>query len=209
MGEIPWDCRVKSSPEKAERQRLAGVLLAAGSSTRLGQPKQLITINSVPLVARVAKQVLNQCDAGLIVVTGANHEAVIEALNDLPVRAVYNPNWREGMASSIRSGVAVVVPAARAILLMVCDQPLINEADIARMAKAWKLESDRIVAAGYAGICGTPAIFPCRLRASLLNLQGERGAKSIIDDAPSVSVVDMPNAEFDVDTMDDLENLKI
>jgi CTP:molybdopterin cytidylyltransferase MocA len=65
------------------------------------------------------------------------------------------------------------------------------------------------VAAGYAGICGTPAIFPCRLRASLLNLQGERGAKSIIDNAPSVSVVDMPNAEFDVDTLDDLENLKI
>jgi molybdenum cofactor cytidylyltransferase len=197
------------SPQEVDKPPLAGVLLAAGSSTRLGQPKQLIAFNGVPLVVHAAKQALDQCDAGLIIVTGACHEAVVEVLNDLPVRAIYNPNWREGMASSIRTGVTGIAQDAGAILLMVCDQAMIDRTDIAGLVSAWKLEAHQIAAAGYAGSHGVPAIFPDRFRAGLLKLHGDRGAKSIIDAAANVSVVDMPNAEFDLDTVDQLENLKI
>jgi len=195
---------VTGSPKEKQKQSLAGVLLAAGSSTRLGRPKQLITINGTPLIVHAARQALDQCNAGLIVVTGAGHEAVVEALNDLPVRSIYNPNWREGMASSIRRGVMGIEHDASAILLMVCDQAFIDKNDMARLVSVWKLDSNRIAAAGYAGSRGVPAIFPCRFRANLLSLRGDCGAKSIINEASNVSVVDMPNAEFDVDTADHL-----
>ncbi len=190
-----------------ENPNLAGVLLAAGASSRLGQPKQLVNYNGVPLVCHAVSQALGFCGAGLTVVTGACHDDVAAALDHLPVRAVFNSGWPEGIGSSIRQGMTTVGPDVRAILLMVCDQPAISSHDLRNLVNAWKCRPDRVAAAGYAGTTGVPAIFPSSLRKELQGLSGDRGAKNIIDAAEDVSVVDMPNALFDVDTPDHLDKL--
>ena len=94
---------------------LAGVLLAAGASVRLGRPKQLVEFDGSPLVRHAAAKAVNVCGSGLVVVTGAHHQEVVAALDSLPVRAVYNPSWREGIGSSLRQGVTAVNPDAGAI----------------------------------------------------------------------------------------------
>lgn len=183
------------------------MLLAAGASSRLGQPKQLVNYNGVPLVCHAVSRALNFCDAGLTVVTGACHDDVFTALDHLPVRVDFNSGWPEGIGSSIRQGVTTIGPDVRAILLMVCDQPAISSHDLRNLVNAWKCRPDRVAAAGYAGTTGVPAIFPSSLRKELQGLNGDRGAKKIIDAAEDVSVVDMPNALFDVDTPDHLDKL--
>lgn len=191
-----------------EKLNIAGVLLAAGASSRLGQPKQLVNYNGVPLVGHAASQALEYCDAGLTVVTGAHHDEVLTALGNLPVRVVESPSWREGIGSSIRQGVTFVAPDVRAILLMVCDQPAVSSRDLRRLVEAWTCRPELVAAAGYAGTRGVPAIFPSNMREELLGLNGDHGAKKIIDAAEYVSVVEMPNASFDVDTPDHLDKLR-
>jgi len=199
---------VSGTIKNEKNSNIAGVLLAAGGSSRLGQPKQLLIYNGVPLVYHAASLALDYCDAGLTVVTGACHDEIVAALDRLPVGVVYNPGWLEGIGSSIRRGVASVDPGARAILLMVCDQPSITAEDVRNLVHTWKRNPDCVTAAEYAGTRGVPAIFPCSLRQRLLGLKGDRGAKKIIDAAADISVVDMPNALFDVDTPDHLGKLK-
>ena len=191
-----------------EKLNIAGVLLAAGASSRLGQPKQLVNYNGMPLVCHAASQALEYCDAGLTVVTGAHHDEVLTALGNLPVRVVESPSWREGIGSSIRQGVTFVAPDVRAILLMVCDQPAVSSRDLRRLVEAWTCRPEFVAAAGYAGTRGVPAIFPSSMREELLGLDGDYGAKKIIDAAEYVSVVEMPNASFDVDTPDQLDKLR-
>jgi molybdenum cofactor cytidylyltransferase len=199
---------VSETTNNDETLNIAGVLLAAGTSSRLGQPKQLVDYNGVSLVCHAARHALGYCDAGLTVVTGAHHDEVLAALGNLPVRVVGNPGWREGIGSSIRQGVQSVAPDVRAILLMVCDQPMVNSRDLRRLLEAWKCRPGFVAASAYAGTKGVPAIFPSGLRKELLNLNGDHGAKKIIDAADDVSVVEMPNASFDVDTPDHLDKLK-
>ncbi len=188
-------------------QGLAGLVLAAGPSTRLGRPKQLVSYRELTLVAHVVNQALDYCGAGLVVVTGAHHEQVIAALNGLSIEAVYNPDWREGLGSSVRTGATQFAPDCQAIMLMLCDQPAISRADFSSLVNAWTSRPERIAAAEYAGTCGVPAIFPMSFREDLMSLKGDQGAKRIINRAQRISTVKMPSAEFDVDTPDDLSAL--
>jgi molybdenum cofactor cytidylyltransferase len=95
----------------------------------------------------------------------------------------------------------------QAIMLMLCDQPRISRADFSSLVDAWISRPERIAAAKYAGGCGAPAIFPLSFRDELMYLRGDEGAKQIIKNAQSVSAVKIPNAEFDIDTPDDLGKL--
>jgi molybdenum cofactor cytidylyltransferase len=199
---------VPDETKNVEIPKIAGVLLAAGASRRLGEPKQLVMYNSSPLVRHAASLALQVCDAGLIVVTGAHHDAIVAALEGLPVQAVYSADWPEGIGASIRQGIASVHRDVGAILLTVCDQPFVSTEDIRNLFTAWKRNPDRIAAAGYSGTRGVPAIFPAHLRQKLLHLQGDRGAKNIIDTAAEITVVPMPNGSFDIDTPDQLHRLR-
>lgn len=188
-------------------QGLAGLVLAAGASTRLGRPKQLVLYRRLTLIEHVVNHALEYCGAGIVVVTGAYREQVNKALGALPVETIYNPDWREGMGSSVRTGVMRIDRDCRAIMLMLCDQPTISRADLSSLVNAWTSRPEHIAAAEYAGTWGVPAIFPKSFREDLLCLSGEQGAKRIINGAPCISTVKIPSAEFDVDTPDDLGTL--
>lgn len=184
------------------------MVLAAGPSSRLGRPKQLVEFAGIPLVAYAATQVVEHCDAGVIVVTGARHDEVVAALAGLPIRAVYNPAWREGMGASVRQGMTGISPKARAVLLVPADLPRVDAAVLQRLVDAWREAPDRVTAARYDGVVGTPAIFPRRLWTQLQKIHGDRGARRIIESAKDVLTVDMPEAAFDLDTPEDLAALQ-
>jgi len=187
---------------------LYAVILAAGASTRLGQPKQLLRVNGVPLVVQAARQALTFCRGGVVIVTGNAHERVVDALGELPVRAIYNPAWQEGLGASIRQGIGVVGENARGILMMLVDQPMIDDSDFERLVSAWADQPHRIAAASYGGSLGVPAIFPVSYRERLGRLHGDRGASRIINDDATAIAVDLPHADFDLDTPADLEALQ-
>jgi molybdenum cofactor cytidylyltransferase len=187
---------------------LAGIVVAAGASSRLGRPKQLLEFGGTALVVRAARLSLAHCDAGVLVVTGAHHERVAELLAALPVRAIYNPAWREGLGSSIRQGICGLPDHGQATLLMLVDQPDIDSNDLEALVSSWAARPDHIAAAAYAGVAGAPAIFPASCRASLLRLHGDMGAREMIRQSEQPTLVDMPHAAFDLDSPDDLKKLE-
>jgi molybdenum cofactor cytidylyltransferase len=199
--------QVNDSNHARLRQSLAGLVLAAGPSSRLGQPKQLLMYRGQTLVERTVIQAAEFCGAGIVVVTGAESEQVAEALGGASVEIVNNPNWVEGMSSSVRIGLQHLDSKCRGVMLMLCDQPALNRDDLYSLASAWISKPELIAAAEYAGIRGVPAIFPMSYRKELMALEGDRGGRKIIADAEHVTVVKMPHAAFDIDTPNNLKDL--
>jgi len=155
--------------------RLVALVLAAGASRRLGYPKQGVVYEGETLLARATRLASEVADE-VIVVTREN-----------------NPEAEEGMASSIRAGVALAGSNAR-ILITLCDQPRVTASHL----RALIAVDAPIVASGYAGIAGVPAVFAPELIPELLALRGDVGAKAIIERHGAV-VVPFEDAAFDVD----------
>ncbi len=186
---------------------LAGIILAAGASTRFGSPKQAARIGGETMLALAVRRALVQCAGGVIVVTGANHEEVAPLLDELPVQIIRNRRWREGMGSSIRAGMEGVARHSAGVLLMLGDQPAVTVADLGRLIKSWQARPAAIAASRYAGSLGVPAIFPRQYWRQLHDLQGEGGAKQVIRAAQAVSAVNMQSAALDIDTKEQLKLL--
>lgn len=183
---------------------VAGVLLAAGDSSRLGQPKQLLQSEGQALVRRAAERLLRVCPAGVTVVTGAAAVEVTAALDGLAVRLVHNPDWRRGMASSLRCGLSQV--DGQSCLVMLADQPRVSSADLVRLVDVWQNEPARPAAAAYADTCGAPAVVPAELLPLLVaDLRGDSGAGRWLRERDDLVTVEMPTAAFDIDTLDDLQ----
>lgn len=186
---------------------ITGIVLAGGESARMGEPKQVLRFRGEPLVRRAAAAALEHC-ASVIVVAGAIHRPIEDALAGLPVEVVTNDDWREGIAASIRTGVGAMQPEVAACLLCLVDQPRVGAAEIGQLVDAWRLDPRSIAAAGYAGTLGVPAIFPAAYFGRLADLRGDRGAWSLIATAPDVVVVDLPEAAVDLDTPEDVRRLE-
>ncbi len=183
-----------------EEYELHGLVLAAGGSQRLGQPKQLLQVDNETLLHRACRQALVVCDE-VTVVLGAAAAEIGQAISDLPLGRLINPDWQSGMASSIHAGITALPVTADGVLILPCDQPALTATDLQRLAASWRVQSDRIVAAAYDGIRGVPVIWPRDRFADLLGLSGDRGARELLNaDAAQVVSVDMPAAALDIDT---------
>lgn len=192
--------------------RVAGVLLAAGASQRLGQPKALLRIAGESLVRRMASAALAAgCDP-LFVVTGALEPELRRELGGLAATLVPNPAFAEGIASSIRAGVAAAgaaTPPCDGVLLMLVDQPRVDAAVLGRLlARFAEGRGERIAACAYAGGLGAPALFPRDRLAALAALRGDRGAKGLLDaERGRLLEVPFPDGAVDLDTPGDLAQL--
>jgi len=188
------------------------ILLAAGGSTRLGRPKQLLDYQGQPLLRRAAETALaSQCQP-VIVVLGAEAEACAAALAGLPVRVVVNADWREGLASSIRAGLNTLIKEnsfIAAAILSVADQPHLTAPLLDSLIERQRDTGKKIIAAQYAGVAGPPALFDTRFFPQLQTLAGDEGARRVLLENPAeVVLVPFPAGSLDVDTPEDYQNLR-
>lgn len=191
---------------------LAAILLAAGPSSRLGHPKQLVRFEGETLVRRAANLLVDAVEGPVVVVCGCESRRVSEQVNDLPVQTVTNPDWELGMGGSISFGARFVPRFSDGIMVAVCDQWLLNRDDLDRLLGAWRSARQRIHAAcwseGAAHVSGPPVIFPGRLHGELKGLEKSRGARQVIDrHIDSVDFIELESASCDLDRPEDLSRL--
>lgn len=189
---------------KPGSEKLAGIILAAGSSERLGQPKQLVEWQGITLIRRAAEHALNTCNAGVSVIIGASSSQVTAELEGLNVTTVYNNNWQTGMGASLRAGIQASPKDTDGLLLMLCDQPGIESDDLIRLVNVWQNQPDKPAAAAYSGTVGVPAILPSAMLPALDGISGDAGAGSLLRSYSETNPVEMPSAAWDIDTAADL-----
>jgi molybdenum cofactor cytidylyltransferase len=187
------------------------LLLAAGASTRMGQSKQLLAVADEPLLLTSSRAAVQSAADQVVVVLGANeqlHRAVIEPL---PVAIVYHENWQLGMGSSLKAGLNYILksePLVQAVLVMVCDQPMISSVHLTAIIRHYQQNKDAIVASTYAGMAGVPALFDHSLFPLLLSLPDDQGARKIIQQKKElVGTVGFTGGAIDLDTPEDFRRL--
>jgi molybdenum cofactor cytidylyltransferase len=184
---------------------LYAIVLAAGASTRFGSAKQLVRLSGRPLLHTVVTRASEVTGNALIVVLGSGAAQLAPLLKHSPGSVVINQEWREGLASSIRAGVARLPAACSAVMLLLADQAAVTAEDLKRLAGSWRKQPQHIAAALYSGSCGAPAIFPRSSFRSLSELRGDTGARALLVRNPDRVVrVPMPSAAIDIDTPEDL-----
>lgn len=191
---------------------LRAVILAAGASRRFGSPKQLAKYRGETLLARSTRLAHEAGAEKVFVVLGYRSSLVQRALKHsratLPYAStVRNVRWRDGMGRSLACGVRSLDRRARAVLVCLADQPLLEAGDLARLVLEWRASPRCIVASRYAGKLGVPAIFPRSYFAALNSLSGDRGAQVLLPSSNDVLSVPMPLAAVDIDDPQDLSNL--
>jgi molybdenum cofactor cytidylyltransferase len=196
----------------APAPQVALLLLAAGGSTRMGRPKQLLEYGGQPLLRHSVEQALGSRCRPVVVVLGADADACRAAIHDLPVQIVLNHDWAQGMGSSIRAGMSVLAAgesAPEAVLIALCDQPLISSAFLDALVRLHVEQHAPMVAASYDSRPGVPALFARALFPRLAALDGQAGAKALLQaaDGGELLTIPAPQAAVDVDTPDDYARL--
>jgi molybdenum cofactor cytidylyltransferase len=204
------------SKPPADSIALPAILLAAGASTRLGQPKQLLRLpvfGGETLLDHAVALARASGAAPIFVVLGAHAEEIHLECELLDCILVRNEAWAKGMASSMRVGIAALLenaPDASGAMMMVCDQPGLSAEHLARLLDAHREDGNRIAASRYAGRIGVPTIFPRELFPALLELQGDQGARALLQQpGAAVHAIDFPGGEWDLDSPEDLQQLQV
>jgi len=187
---------------------LHAIVLAAGASTRFGSAKQLVRIGDRPLLSLVAGRAAEVVGQALLIVLGAQAAELTPLLKHSAGSTVVNRDWREGLASSIRTGIGRLPPSCAGVMLVLADQACVTAEDLRRLAGAWRRQPLCVAAAQYGGTVGAPAIFPRHLFGELSDLRGDSGARVLLKrHGDSLVKVPMTSAAFDLDTPDDLLEL--
>jgi molybdenum cofactor cytidylyltransferase len=181
------------------------LLLAAGSSSRLGRPKQLLPYAGKTLLRRAAETAIAAAEgAPVVVVTGALHEELLPELIRLPVTVVRCENWQQGMGASIKQGLAALeslCPTPTSLIVLLCDQPLVTTALLQQLTETHAATSRPLVASEYEGVRGVPVLFAAEALPLLRQLPDAAGAGQLLRQHPElVTAVPFPGGAVDVDT---------
>ena len=187
------------------------VILAAGGSSRLGSPKQLLNYNHQSLLKHIAHIALKLFNVVPVVVIGADKELMIKELSNIKIEIVNNDDWVNGMSSSIKIGLAKIIeinPLIEACIFVVCDQPFISLQILQSLIVQYEQSKKGIVACEYEGIIGTPVLLNKKYFSTLNLLRLEEGAKKIVKENPNdLAIIKFINGEIDIDTKDDYKKL--
>ena len=182
---------------------LHALVLAAGASRRFGGIKALAPINGKPMLQWVIDALSNAGGDSLSIVLGAYAAEISEGINTRGATVVRHEDWSEGLAASLRAGLASVESADAGLLIALADQPDIGIDDYRRLIAAWRAAPDRAAAAAYAHTRGAPCIVPAAFRPALLHLHGDQGARVLLRTLAEVTEVPMDSAARDIDTRDE------
>jgi molybdenum cofactor cytidylyltransferase len=188
---------------------MAGIIiLAAGESRRLGQPKQNLVFEGKTLLQRAIDIALDSGCSPVIVVLGANKEH-ISIQPHTKISILQNPDWPEGMASSIRLAIREMMKqGAESTIIMLCDQPFVDADLLNAMLQKQKDTGKPIITCIYESATGVPVLFDSSLFPDLLLLKGHEGARKILQDrADDIAKIPFENGGIDIDTMEDYEGL--
>ncbi|MFT7588909.1 MAG: molybdenum cofactor cytidylyltransferase [Limisphaerales bacterium] len=182
--------------------KFAVLILAAGASTRMKRPKQLLPIGNTTLLGNAISSAQKITPDRVICVLGANSEEIKASVNFTGVEIVENPDWERGMGSSIAAGIQRIMTERFDLLLItLCDQPLLGDQHLRKLLSQCPENSKAIVATDYGGTAGVPALFPTSTFQLLKTLKGDKGAKLILNDpSQMVERVVAEQQTMDVDT---------
>lgn len=192
------------------KPKIGVVILAAGSSSRMkSAPKQLLEFGGKTLLRRAAESAIEANFEKNFVVLGLESDSFAREIEDLPVNLVINQNAKFGISSSIKTGLAAVAENnLDAVLIMLCDQPLITAKILQRIVETHVQTRKPIVACSYENTFGVPALFARELFSELMNLSADEGAKKIIKKYfDKTEFLDFPEAGIDIDTIEDYRKL--
>ena len=190
-------------------RHVAAIVLAAGGSTRMGTPKQLLTVAGETMLARVLRTTCSLLFHQVVVVLGAGGSELLPLVPP-SCQVALNPHWQEGMSSSLRIGLDSLGPRAEAALFILSDQPLLEADTLLQILYAYFGTEKGIVVPEYGGRRGTPVLFDRKLFPRLRKVRGDTGGREVIQETPEeVLPVQMPSADvlIDIDTMQDYHNL--
>ncbi len=197
--------------QNQKKAKLSIILLAAGSSSRLGEPKQLLPFKQQVLVQERVSTIQNAFKGAceVVVVTGAKRKEVKLALRGLDYLEAFNAHFSDGMSTSVKTGLQHVSSNTDAAMFLLVDQPFISEKHLIEMEEKWQQMTKKVVAASYAGILGVPAIFPASYFDLLQALSGDQGARKVLMKLPANDVLPyhLPEASVDIDTLEDLKQI--
>ena len=186
------------------------IILAAGSSSRMGRSKQLLEIEGEPLLCRCVRVAQAVNSNQVVVILGANEKAHREIIDKLPVHIISNYYWKTGMGSSIKTGINYLIQEVselEAVIIMVCDQPALTAEHLEKLIQKFNQTKKSIIASSYSNSNGVPVLFGRSFFSNLLLLSDDQGAKKIIQQFPGqVATVEFPKGSFDLDTEEDYQN---
>lgn len=186
------------------------ILLAAGESSRLGTPKQLLVYKGKNLMQHTIDLNQTRC-LEMVIVLGAFKKEILAVVDILGTKVVENVAWREGLASSIRYGLSIVLetnPETEAVILVLCDQPFLTAEILHEIIEKYHSSGQSIVHCSYGDVSGPPTLFHKSLFPYLMELKGGQGAKKVVDMfRDQVAYVDFPKGKLDIDTAADYHQL--
>jgi molybdenum cofactor cytidylyltransferase len=184
---------------------ISAILLAAGESNRMGQPKQLMPFSYSTIVERTIDNLLNSAVSETIVVLGHREEEIRKTIASKPLKIAINPDYQQGMSTSIIAGLKQVDKRAPAVLIALGDQPFVDTQTINSLVEAFIANKKGIIIPVYQGRRGNPVIVAIKYKNELLNLKGDVGGREIIkrhsDDVFEVAV-NCEGVLLDIDTME-------
>ncbi|RUT00353.1 hypothetical protein DSM106972_074810 [Dulcicalothrix desertica PCC 7102] len=193
-------------------QQVGIVILAAGASTRMGTPKQLLNFQGRSFLRHTIEIALASVCKPVIVVLGANASQIRNEISELPVVIVENHNWRQGMGGSIQAGIKTLEHNSNidGAILLLCDQPFISVDIINQLVEAFYTTGKPIIASEYKHTLGVPALFSRQIFPELMNLNTASGAKQVIQKYNKlVHTVSFELGAIDIDTPEEYEQLNI
>jgi len=197
--------------ENKFQNKIGIVILAAGSSSRLGRPKQLLQYKETTLLNNTILEASKVQNSFVVVVTGANSESVLKELNSAEITTCFNLDWETGMSSSIVKGLKEILllnPDCEQCIFAVCDQPFVTTSIFENLINEHDKTGKAIVASAYSKTLGTPVLFHKKYFPELLELKGQEGAKKIIKKyAEDTASIIFEKGNIDIDTEEDYDKL--
>lgn len=192
----------------------AGIILAAGASTRFGEPKQLMRLKDKYMLEWVLDAALHSELNRVVLVLGYSHQKILQALGKKlrhsKLLLAINPDHKKGQSLSLNIGLSKVKDDYPAVMFLLGDQPMLNTATINILLERFWSDAKDICAPSYQGKRKTPAIFSRRFYARLTEIKGDTGARHLIDANPDRVLtveIDNPIFFFDIDTRQDFQIL--